>query len=181
MPGPLPDPNAQRRNKPTIPTTTLPAKGRRGVAPKPPAGYDFGDRALAWWKWAWKTPQAAGWSKGDLYLVARRAELEDDLGALRDVDGRVDLAELLGLDPDQAAEQVDTLTQLVRSLKAIAGGDLAVKREAREIDDRLGLTPKGMAALRWKIVAEEEAAVAQVRTLRPVPPPGEDPRRLLGG
>jgi hypothetical protein len=35
--GPLPDPNAIRRNKPTIPTTDLPADGRQGPAPEPPA------------------------------------------------------------------------------------------------------------------------------------------------
>lgn len=31
-------------------------------------------------------------------------------------------------------------------------GQLQLMREMREIDDRLGLTPKGMAALRWVIV-----------------------------
>lgn len=31
-------------------------------------------------------------------------------------------------------------------------GRLAVMREMRELDDRLGLSPKGMAALRWTIV-----------------------------
>lgn len=34
---------------------------------------------------------------------------------------------------------------------------LAVAREARELDDRLGLTPKGMAQLRWEIVADTPA------------------------
>lgn len=31
----------------------------------------------------------------------------------------------------------------------------AVAREMRELDDRLGLTPKGLAALRWKIIDAE--------------------------
>jgi hypothetical protein len=30
----------------------------------------------------------------------------------------------------------------------------SMAREIREMDDRLGLTPKAMAALRWKIVEE---------------------------
>lgn len=36
-----------------------------------------------------------------------------------------------------------------------------VVREMREMDDRLGLSPKGLAALRWVIV-EEEAPKVQV-------------------
>jgi len=31
-----------------------------------------------------------------------------------------------------------------------------VIREMREMDDRLGLTPKGLAALRWKIVPDDD-------------------------
>jgi hypothetical protein len=99
MPGPLPKTNARRRNAPTIPTTDLPAAGWKGPMPAVPAGYELGESGSAWWAWAWRTPQAAAWSPGDLY------------------------------------------------------GELQVAREARELDDRLGLTPKGLAALRWKIVA----------------------------
>jgi hypothetical protein len=117
MPGPLPSPNARRRNAPTIPTTDLPAEGRKGRAPACP--YKLGKAGAAWWRWAWKLPQACGWSPGDLYVVARRARLEDD-------------------------EQTS-----------------ATLREARELDDRLGLTPKGMGALRWRIV-EKPAADAPV-------------------
>lgn len=178
MPGPLPDPNRQRRNKPAIPTTNLPAGGRKGTTPKPPVGYDFGRRAAAWWKWAWKTPQAAAWSAGDLYVIARRAQLEDEMDALLRVDSGLDLAELLEVEPK---EQLDDLKRLIATLKALAGGSIAVKKEARELDDRLGLTPKGFAALRFKIVdGDEQADASTVRQLRPVPS-GEDPRKLLSG
>jgi hypothetical protein len=178
MPGPLPDPNRQRRNKPAIPTTSLPSRGRRGPVPKPPAGYDFGRRGAAWWKWAWKTPQAAAWSAGDLYVVARRAMLEDEMDVLARVDSSMDLAELLEVEPK---EQLDDLKRIVCTLKALAGGSISVKKEARELDDRLGLTPKGFAALRFKIVDEDtEVDPGKVRQLRPVAP-GEDPRKLLSG
>ena len=109
--GPLPDPNHRHRNISVIPTTSLPAKGRQGRSPKCP--YELGAAGKEWWSWAWHTPQAACWSVGDLYFVARRARMED-------------------------REEMGP----------------TVEREMRECDDRLGLTPKGMAALRWSIIPE---------------------------
>ena len=84
MPGPLPNPNRRRRNALTIPTTKLPASGRPGAVPKPPAWVQLGDAGRGWWRWAWKTPQASGWGTkaGQEVVVARRASLEDDLAAL---------------------------------------------------------------------------------------------------
>lgn len=149
--GPLPTGTALRRNKPTIPTTNLPATGRPGPVPDPPALYDLGPKGADWWGWAWRTPQAAAWDDGSLFMVARRAQLEDDLDAL---EAGVDLAELLGYDDED--EAVKRLERALRKMKALAGGRLPVAREMRELDDRLGLTPKGLAALRWKIVDGEE-------------------------
>lgn len=151
MPGPLPDPTAIRRNKPTIPTTSLPVSGRQDPTPDPPATYELGEKGRAWWEWAWHTPQACAWDDGALYLAARRAQLEDDLSTIENVD--IDLDFLLGEDPGEAGEQ---LKALIMRMKAMAGGKLAVAREMRQIDDRLGLTPKGLAQLRWKIVADPE-------------------------
>ena len=152
--GPLPTGTAIRRNKPTIPTTSLPADGRKGPVPDPPATYELGPKAADWWAWAWTTPQAAAWSDGDLFALARRAMLEDDIDALGAVD--LDLAELLGI--DDGREAVDRLEAMIRSLKGMASGKLQLMREARELDDRFGLTAKGMAALRWKIVDDAGAA-----------------------
>lgn len=143
--GPLPNPNHRRRNEPTIPTTALPAGGRRAPAPTPPESADLGEAGVAWWQWAWVTPQAAGWSAGDLYMIARRASLEDDLATIASVEG-VDLAELLGAELDAEFRGV------IGRLAALATGRLPLFREIRELDDRLGLTPKGLAALRWTIV-----------------------------
>ncbi len=141
--GPLPAPDALRRNAPTIPTTSLPASGRKGVAPAPPFGMDLGAEGSAWWSWAWSTPQAAGWSVGDEYLISRRASLEDDMAALSAVEG---------LDVGSLSEADDELRRLIQRIAALATGRLQLMREMREIDDRLGLTPKGLAALRWKII-----------------------------
>lgn len=155
-PGPLPNPRRRRRNAPTIPTTDLPAAGRSGSAPRCPKWIDLGPSGTAWWRWAWHTPQAAAWSAGDHPLIARRAVLEDMIAA-RKLGDVGELAELLGLDADHIPDGIEAV---FTALAELAGGALSIMREAREIEDRLGLTPKGMAQLRWRIVpdvVEEDA------------------------
>ena len=168
MPGPLPNPERVRRNAPTVPTTNLPAGGRRGTAPSAPKSVDLDEAGKAWWKWAWHTPQAAAWSEGDLYVVAHRASLEDDLAALDSIPG---VTALFALSGD------DLLGGQLKKLASMTAGRTAVLREMRELDDRLGLTPKGLAALRWKIVPEieeQQAPAAGVANL-------DDRRRRLTG
>jgi hypothetical protein len=63
----------------------------------------------------------------------------------------------------------------VRRLKGLAGGRLGVMKEMRELDGKLGLSPKALADLRWMIAQSEEDAApttgpAQVRRLRAVDP-----------
>jgi hypothetical protein len=174
MRGPLPNPQHRRRNAPSIPTTRLPSKGRPGAPPKPPKWVELGKAGAAWWAWAWKTPQAAAWNDGHLVAVARRAGLEDDLAALRQVQG-LDVAELLDVEAD---EWTDLLEALLRTLAALASKKLAVARECRELDDRLGLTPKAFSQLRWSIEEPAEPAgsekrssgASNVRRLRAVDP-----------
>lgn len=151
-PGPLPKPNARRRNAPTIPTTNLPAGGRKGRPPKVPEPYELREAGQKWWRWAWATPQASAWDPGALYTLARRASLEDDLAAL-DLADRFDLAELL--DVDEENEVVRRLEFVLGRLKSMAGGRLSVMKEIRELDGRLGLNPEALAKLRWTIVAND--------------------------
>lgn len=146
MPGPLPDPKRRRRNAPTIPTTNLPIGGRTGAIPRPPKWVQLGAAGLGWWKWAWRTPQACAWGPGHEGTVARRATLEDDLAAVAAIEG-LDLIEVL------SAEDMAEVRCIVRSLAGLVSGRLAICREIRELDDRLGLTPKGFAALRFAYVA----------------------------
>lgn len=152
MPGPLPKEQRRRRNAPAIPTTSLPAGGRTDPAPDIPVGVELGVTGLAWWEWAWRTPQAAGWASGHEAAVARRASLEDDLAALRDVEG-LDLLDIVD-------EKWPAIRSAVQCVAALATGKLAILREMDALDDRLGLTPKSMAALRWSIKADEPAADA---------------------
>lgn len=156
MSGPLPAKDKRRRNAPTIPTTSLPLGGFTGPIPRVPKVVTLRAAGADWWRWAWRTPQAAAWSSGNLRTIARRAQLEDDLQALDSVD-HLDALDLL--QADKAAD----FKFLIQRLAALSSGRLAVCREMRELDDRLGLTPRGMAALRWEVVAvtaepvEEEA------------------------
>ncbi len=146
MPGPLPTENPRRRNAPTIPTTHLPAEGLAGPVPEPPSWVELGAAGRAWWDWAWSTPQAAGWSVGDDAFVANRAGLEDDLAALSEVQSPAAL-DLLD------TEHLQRFRELIKRLAALATGRVAILKEIREMDTRLGLTPKGLADLRWKIKA----------------------------
>jgi len=164
--GPLPKPNAARRNAPAIAGTTLPAGGRTQPAPKLPRAYVLGAAGRAWWRSAWKLPQAAKWDAGAVYAVARRASLEDDLAALDVVDG-LDIAQLLDLEARGPGDGVRELEQLIRRLKALAGGRMSVMRELRELDGKLGLHPKAMADLRWTIRADHaETPADELRAAR---------------
>lgn len=153
MPGPLPSPNRRRRNAPTIPTTNLPAGGREGRAPRVPSWTPLGKAGRAWWRWAWSTPQACGWAAGHEAVVARRAALEDSLAAISEVHS-LDALDIL------SAADAKEIRHLIGHLASLATGRLAICREMRELDDRLGLTPKGMAALRWTIVDDRGASSA---------------------
>jgi hypothetical protein len=152
--GPLPKKNPRRRNAPSIPTTALPAGGWTDPPPKLPPNHGLRKAGRAWWNWAWKTPQAAAWALGHESVVARRASLEDDLATLELVQG-LDFDEFVDR---TAAAAVRTA---VNRVAALATGRLQIVREMRELDDRLGLTPKAMAQLRWSIKADD-ADVSEV-------------------
>jgi hypothetical protein len=149
MPGPLPDPNARRRNK-RKPGTPLPLDGPIDPAPKCP--YDLGKPGKKWWKWAWKLPQATAWDDGAIYFVARRAQLEDDLAAL-DFDDYAELVDLLNGADDEAVRRVEWA---LSTLKKAAGGKRAIEKEMREMDNKLGLNPKAFADLRWTLEVPDE-------------------------
>lgn len=151
MPGQLPDPDRQRRNAPTIPTTKLPAGGRRGPIPNPPEWIELGRAGQAWWKWAWRTPEACAWDKGQLVKVAHRASLEDDLVAILRAEEVDDMLHNLG-----DALFLREAKAVVGHLAALVTGRLNVLGKIADIDDKLGLSPKGRDALRLKVVADSD-------------------------
>lgn len=152
----MPDPDAVRRNKPTIPTTNLPAGGFKEPTPDLPDGYSLNEAGWAWWEWAWHTPQAAAWDDGAIYTVARRAQLETDLSALAgDVgDDAVTIAQMLDIPEDDRVRELATLFHYV---KRAASNEVQIMKEIRELDNKLGLNPHALAALRWKVVGDDEA------------------------
>ena len=156
--GPLPNEKSRRRNAPTIPTTELPVSGRKGRPPSLPKAYNLRKPGAEWWKWAWSTPQATAWDKGALYVVARRAQLEDDLDLIDQPLEAKDLGELLGVEEQDVIRELESI---VGRLSAMAGGRSTVLKEMRELDKVLGLTPKAMADLRWKIVEDQADATGK--------------------
>lgn len=153
--GPLPAAQKRRRNPPTIPTTSLPVSGRKGRPPACP--YPLKRAGREWWKWAWTLPQTAAWDKGSMYALGRRAALEDDLATLDEFD-HLDLAELLGMEDNDAMRQ---LGFLIGRIKGLAGGRISILKEMRELDKRFGLDPKALAENRWKIVEDEPTEAAK--------------------
>lgn len=96
--------------------------------------------------------------------------LEDDLAALDDVEG-------LDLIVVADATNMAGAKAAVRAVAALATGRLHVMKHMSDLDDRLGLSPKAMAALRWKIVEdpaesdqESKTERSNVRRLRAVDP-----------
>ena len=90
-------------------------------------------------------------------MVARRASLEDDLATIAKVQS------LDALDFSESESEADA-RRLISRLAALVSGRLAILRECRELDDRLGLSPKGMAALRWKVVEDSGKSKAATGT-----------------
>lgn len=151
--GPHADPNARRRNKRKS-NSPLPLSGPEGPAPKSP--YKLGKSGKAWWKWAWKLPQATAWDDGSVYFVARRAQLEDDAAAL-DFADYTDLHDLLSGADDEAAKQIEWA---IGVLKKSAAGKLAIDKERRELDNKLGLNPDAFKRMGWEIEVPGDEAEA---------------------
>lgn len=141
--------------------------------PRVPANVRLGKAGKTWWRWAWSTPQAAAWDVGSVQAVARRASLEDDLATIGEVES------LDALDALSASEALpDELRTLIRKLAALSTGRLQILKAMTDLDDRLGLSPKAAAALRWKFVEPESAEGGEKPKLTVVE--GPDPRSLLG-
>jgi hypothetical protein len=140
-----------------------PRKPRRApTGGRPASPYTLRASGEAWWRWAWKLPQAKKWDAGALYVVARRASLEDDLALLEGDD--ISVADVLGLDsePEMARE----LDWLIARLRSIAGGRVGVMKEMRELDARLGLDPKAMAGFGWSADDDDSDAVDELQKRR---------------
>jgi hypothetical protein len=174
--GPLSKPAAKRvrRNQPTVPTRALPASGFAGPYPRIPKGVELGEAGRIWWRWAWRTPQAAAWDAGTHIALARRAQLEDIDAALDQVEG-IDVSYALSLAREgEVVDAIQTLRWLVKQMAGLAGGRLAVYAKMLDLDRQFGLTTRSFYDLHFEIVAEE-APKAEPAPAGDIP---SGPRRL---
>ena len=84
---PKPPGTRRRRNVQGVkPDHQLPISGRKGRIPKPPL--PLGASGEAFWRAAWRTPQACTWHDGVTYSLARLAQLIDEYDQAQFVDER---------------------------------------------------------------------------------------------
>lgn len=142
MPGPAPKPDSdrRRRNEPTFEWVDLPTAGRQGPAPAMPDG-DYAELA-DWWADLWASPQAAAWDQSG-----------------RSLHGYLECKRLL-------TAEVTVVTKSGEAVEVPAANPTTVLTEMRQIEDRHGLNPKAMLALRWRIV-DDEVIAAKKPTKKP--------------
>ena len=159
MPGPAPDPNALRRDRPSDRDgwTSLPSEGRKGDAP-------------AWPLRTWVEATAHLLNLDDLSASDKKIPLGRD--AIREDKREAEIWAELWTTPQavvwERKKSVHDVALYTRFMFAAESGDMKAAAEARQWNDRLGLNPKAMLSLRWKISTDEvsvkrAAPVAVVR------------------
>lgn len=174
--GPPPNPHARRRNARPA-RTALPAEGRKGAAPKWPLLPNLTLRAKL------EVAQAVVDDLGDQARVveltgpesrrlSRAAEQVAILTVqIRDVETvELEMWKQLWRLPQAVAWQRlrwnRDIAQYVRWKCLAEWGDLDAAREARQLSDRIGLTPMALLRLQWEIVADETAEKRTTRATR---------------
>ncbi len=168
--GPAPKADAQRRRRnPTVAMTKLPAQGREGPPPEWPLRPDVTARIMRE-QMAVKIEQLQT-KRDDATNARARNKAEADLDA-----AMVRLSVLEAEAAEQAELEAIVWAELWASPQAVAWerlryfrevaqyvrwkvagelGSLKASAEARQLGDRLGLTPASMLRLRWEIAADE--------------------------
>lgn len=171
--GPPPKPAGQvrRRNAPLANTTRLPAGGCDTPAPKWPLGPNVqlqaemetltaaAERLQDDWAAAADSKTAAALAKKLETAQIRSRTLQLQV-KLEDESERVLWAELWSTPQAVAWHRMRwtrEVAQYVRWKARAEGGDLDASKEARQLADRLGLSPLSLLRLRWEIVADEVA------------------------
>lgn len=176
--GPAPTGNARRRNAaPTM--TQLPAEGRAGkAAPKFPLGPDLATKA--------KLQVARGKVEDLEYQLEEGKSVGSKLDSARE---RVlVLEEVVALQAKaesalwreiwQTPQAVEwerlcwtrEVAQYVRWKVLGENGDMDASKEARQLADRLGLTPLALQRLRWVVVRDEVADKRNAKSTKPAAP-----------
>ncbi|MFF5186455.1 hypothetical protein ACFY30_22210 [Streptomyces sp. NPDC000345] len=184
--GPAPKPNARRRNA-TVAMTELPAAGREGAPPPWPllpdvllkTQRDTAQRRADDLELSLKEPTLRGRARTAAQRKADAALQEAAvLTAQLDAQERVE-AELWSalwalpqaVEWDRAGWTRE-VAQYVRWKARAEQGDLDAAKEARQLGDRLGLTPLALLRLRWRVSTDEDE-----RAVRPRRRPATSGRR----
>lgn len=181
MPGPPPKHPSQRVRRNSAPgLTPLPAAGRPGAPPEWPLGEDIVTRA--------KVEAAEAKVEALESRMAEGASVESSLARARE--RAAILSKVVEIQRDRelalwrelwATPQAVQWERLrwTREVAAYArwkvlaeSGDLNAAKEARQLADRLGLTPLALLRLRWEIVDMSEPALvsspAEPGTVTPI-------------
>ncbi|MDT0477389.1 hypothetical protein RM863_35235 [Streptomyces sp. DSM 41014] len=194
--GPAPKPGGARRRNATVAMTPLPAGGRKGRPPKWPlqddvvltARRDIALRKADDLELALLEPNLKGRAKANAEKKADSAReaaliLTKQLEAQQAVEAQ--LWRELWATPQavmwQKLSWTREVAQYVRWKSRAESGDLDAAKEARQIADRLGLTPLAMLRLRWTIADSNDAAAAPASRRRPASGSRrpDDPRAAL--
>lgn len=178
--GPPPKSNARRRNA-QVAMTRLPAGGREGEPPKWPliddvvtvAKRDMARRQADELELALMEPDLSGRER-----AAKQRKLDGAQAAATVLDKQIEAQAALENElwrdlwatPQAVAWErmgwTREVAQYVRWKVKAELGDLDASKEARQLGDRLGLTPLAMLRLRWEVAADEVAEQRQERTTR---------------
>ena len=195
--GPAPKPEgARRRRNSTVAMTSLPPEGRKGRPPRWPlpddvvltARRDSALRKADELELALLEPDLKGRAKAAAERKADAAReaaliLTKQLEAQQKIEGELwrDLWKTPQAVMWQQLSWTREVAQYVRWKSRAETGDLDAAKEARQLGDRLGLTPLAMLRLRWTIADADEGkaaprkrSAAGVRRQRP-----DDPRFTL--
>ncbi|MEU7044945.1 hypothetical protein AB0A77_28355 [Streptomyces varsoviensis] len=200
--GPAPKAADQRRRRnATVAMTRLPAAGRAGEPPRWPllddveltTRRDLAQRQADDAELALLEPELKGRAKTAAQKKADTARrdatiLTAQLEAVQRVEA--ELWKELWTTPQAVAWErlgwTREVAQYVRWKCRAEMGDLDASKEARQLGDRLGLTPLAMLRLRWEVAADEVGEQRQERTARAARPKRSrlkvvDPEGAAGG
>ncbi|MCF2130124.1 hypothetical protein L1I79_27380 [Strepomyces sp. STD 3.1] len=174
--GPAPKPEgARRRRNATVAMTPLPPEGRKGRAPKWPllddvvltARRDQALRKADELELALLEPDLKGRAKAAAEKKADAAReaaliLTKQLEAQQQLEGELwrDLWKTPQAVMWQQMQWTREVAQYVRWKSRAEAGDLDAAKEARQLADRLGLSPLAMLRLRWKIADPDDVKAA---------------------
>jgi hypothetical protein len=177
--GAAPNPARRRRNA-TVPMVPLPAAGRKGRPPKWPLGPDIVTRARLTVARDKVEELEGRLAEGERVSEAALVRAREKVAVLEQVvevqaDREAELWREVWAMPQavqwERLRWTRTVAQYVRWEVLGESGDMDASKEARQLGDRLGMTPLSLLRLRWEIV-DDAGRVVSRPPAGPPPAPG---------